>query len=79
MGAQGGDKTVVDVRGHACPMPIIKTSIAMKKAKSGEVFEVLANDEVFRNDIKAWCEKTKNTLENLEINGDETIATIIKR
>ena len=79
MGAQADDKTIVDVRGFACPMPIIKTSIAMKKAKSGQVFEVLANDEVFRNDIKAWCEKTKNTLESLEIDGDETKATIIKK
>lgn len=72
------DKKIVDVRGDACPMPIIKTSIAMKNAASGEMFTVIANDEVFRNDIKAWCEKTKNTLELIEVDGDETIATIIK-
>jgi len=78
MRAEVTKKRIVDVRGYACPMPIIKTSIAMKNAKSGETFEVLANDEVFRNDIMAWCEKTRNTLERIDVAGDETIATIVK-
>jgi len=72
------EKTVIDVRGYACPMPIIKTSIALKSAERGQVFEVVANDEVFRNDIRAWCEKTNNTLERLDVEGGETRATIIK-
>lgn len=78
MEAEVSKKITVDVRGYACPMPILKTSIAMKNAKSGEVFEVLANDEVFRNDIVAWCKNTSNALERLDVDGDETIATIVK-
>lgn len=72
-------KTVVDVRGLVCPMPIIKTSLALKKAESGDIFEVMADDLVFRNDIKAWCGKTSNTLESIVADGAETIATIIKK
>lgn len=72
-------KKEVDVRGYACPMPIIKTSLALKNARSGDVIEVTANDEVFFNDIKAWCEKTNNTLANIEVEGDETTVTIIKK
>ena len=79
MKTTGGDKKIIDVRGHACPMPIIKTSLALKNAQSGEVFEVIANDEAFRKDIKAWCEKTNNTLESLDVVGDEIRATIIKK
>lgn len=71
-------KKTVDVRGHACPIPIIKTSLAMKEAASGEVFEVIANDLGFHRDIKAWCDKTQNTLEGIAIYGNETIATIRK-
>ena len=72
------DNNVVDVRGFACPMPIIKTSLALKKAASGEVFQVIADDVVFRNDIAAWCKKTGNLLDNLAVSGEETTATIIK-
>ena len=72
------DKNVVDVRGFACPMPIIKTSRALKAAASGEVFEIIADDEVFQNDIAAWCKKTGNTLENLTVSGGEITATIVK-
>ncbi len=72
------DNNVVDVRGFACPMPIIKTSLALKKATSGEVFQVIADDLVFRNDIAAWCKKTGNLLESLTVSGDETTATIVK-
>jgi TusA-related sulfurtransferase len=72
-------KKELDVRDFACPMPIIKTSIALKKAKSGDVFVVTANDEVFHNDIKAWCEKTNNILESLVVSGEDITATIIKK
>lgn len=71
-------KKLLDVRGYACPMPIIKTSLALKKAQPGDVLVVTANDEVFRNDIRAWCEKTNNTLESIEVSHDETVATIRK-
>ncbi len=73
-----GDKNVVDVRGFDCPMPIIKTSRALKKAASGDVFEVIADDEVFQNDIAAWCKKTGNLLENITVSGEEITATIVK-
>ncbi len=72
------DKNVVDVRGMSCPMPIIKTSRALKAAASGEVFEVIADDEVFGNDIAAWCKKTGNMLENITVSSNEITATIVK-
>lgn len=68
----------VDVRDFACPMPIIKTSIALRNARAGEVFVVVANDGVFENDIAAWCEKTNNTLKSLDVTGNEIVATIVK-
>lgn len=71
--------STVDVRGYACPMPIVKTSIALKKAASGQMFKVIANDEAFKNDIAAWCNKTNNRLDALSVSGDEITAIIIKQ
>lgn len=71
-------KKVIDVRGFACPIPIVKTSIALKKASTGDVFEVTATDEGFKNDIVAWCESTHNTLQGITVDGEDITATIVK-
>lgn len=72
------NENTVDVRGLACPMPIIKTSVALKEAQSGEVFVILADDKGFKRDIVAWCEKTSNTLEEVVDSGEQIIARIVK-
>lgn len=68
----------VDVMNMACPMPILMTSIALKKAPSGTVFEVKANDSVFGRDIEAWCAKTRNKLVCLTRDGQNITAQIEK-
>ena len=52
----------LDFKGMSCPMPIMKTAIAMKKAASGDVFEIVCDDAGFEPDVKAWCKETGNTL-----------------
>ena len=44
----------LDVKGLACPMPIVKTKKAIDKMKSGEILEVLVTDKGALNDFKAW-------------------------
>ena len=39
--------TQLDFKGMACPMPIMKTAMAFKKAASGDQFEVLCDDAGF--------------------------------
>ena len=72
-------KTKLDFRGLSCPMPIVKTAIALKKAASGDAFDVLSDDAGFEPDIKAWCEQTGNRLESLAKEGKEISATIVKK
>lgn len=72
------NKKTVDVRGLACPIPIIKTSVALREAQRGEVFEILADDRGFKRDIVAWCEKTRNTLEEVVDSGEQITARIVK-
>lgn len=46
---------VVDARGLQCPMPVIKTSQAMKGLSAGQTLEVIATDRGALSDIPAWA------------------------
>lgn len=52
----------VDTSGKCCPMPIVETNMAIKKANSGDVLEIIATDPGTQTDIPAWCDRTGNTL-----------------
>ncbi|TYR81601.1 hypothetical protein FZC66_07130 [Priestia megaterium] len=47
---------VLDAKGLACPMPIVKTKKAMAELQEGQVLEVLATDKGSTADIKAWVQ-----------------------
>ncbi|WP_173918314.1 sulfurtransferase TusA family protein [Halobacillus sp. Marseille-Q1614] len=49
---------LLDAKGLACPMPIVKTKKALKDLNPGQVIEVQATDKGSTADIKAWSEKT---------------------
>lgn len=49
---------MLDAKGLACPMPIVKTKKAMAQLEAGEVLEVQATDKGSKADIKAWAEST---------------------
>ncbi|WP_028400529.1 sulfurtransferase TusA family protein [Ectobacillus panaciterrae] len=51
---------VVDAKGSACPMPIIKTKKAMNDLEPGQVLEVQATDKGSTADIQAWAQSTGN-------------------
>ncbi|MBY0099676.1 sulfurtransferase TusA family protein [Mesobacillus maritimus] len=49
---------ILDAKGLACPMPIVKTKKAMKELEAGQVLEVQATDKGSKADLKAWAEST---------------------
>lgn len=69
----------LDFKGMSCPMPIMKTAIAIKKAASGDVFEVVCDDAGFEPDVRAWCKETGNILTELKKTDKETTAIITKK
>ena len=71
------ERIVIDARGMACPGPISKVVRAYRKAKAGDIIEVLASDPGFEPDIKAWIERTGNELLELSKEGD-VIKAVIK-
>ncbi|MBU8908702.1 sulfurtransferase TusA family protein [Desertibacillus haloalkaliphilus] len=46
---------VLDAKGLACPMPIVRTKKAMEELESGQVLEVHATDKGAKNDLTAWA------------------------
>ncbi|ARK30669.1 sulfurtransferase TusA family protein [Halalkalibacter krulwichiae] len=46
---------VLDAKGLACPMPIVRTKKAMDELQSGEVLEIQATDKGAKNDLTAWA------------------------
>ncbi|WP_251550458.1 sulfurtransferase TusA family protein [Neobacillus muris] len=49
---------ILDAKGLACPMPIVKTKKAMNNLEAGQVLEVQATDKGSKADLKAWSEST---------------------
>ncbi|HET7616497.1 MAG TPA: sulfurtransferase TusA family protein [Bacillales bacterium] len=49
---------VLDAKGLACPMPIVKTKKSLDDLAAGQVIEVQATDKGSTADIQAWAKST---------------------
>ncbi len=61
----------LDCTGLYCPMPIVKTAEEIKKLKTGDVLEVVADDKGIKLDMPAWCKATGHELLGVEEEGAE--------
>lgn len=52
----------LDVRGYQCPLPILKTKIALRSIPEGATLKVLATDPMAVVDFRAYCAKTGHEL-----------------
>jgi tRNA 2-thiouridine synthesizing protein A len=52
----------LDCTGMLCPMPVIKTSKAIKEVEIGQVLKVIATDPGSPPDMRAWARQTGNEL-----------------
>ena len=52
----------LDTFGLLCPIPIMKTAAQIKDMDTGQILEVLADDEQILEDMPAWCESMGHTL-----------------
>ncbi len=53
---------LLDAKGLACPMPIVKTKKMINELESGQVLEVHATDKGAKKDLAAWAKSTGNEL-----------------
>jgi TusA-related sulfurtransferase len=52
----------LDAKGDLCPIPVVKTSKAIKQVDVGQVLEVLATDPGSKPDLAAWSKMTGHKL-----------------
>ncbi|WP_409254192.1 sulfurtransferase TusA family protein [Bacillus sp. SCS-153A] len=61
---------VLDAKGLACPMPIVKTKKAMNELQSGEILEIHATDKGAKSDLTAWAKSGGHELVKHEEEND---------
>jgi tRNA 2-thiouridine synthesizing protein A len=69
---------VFDLKGLACPMPVVKVSKGIKEVQVGEVIEAISTDPGSLTDIPAWARTTGNEVLETDQDGD-VIRFFIKR
>lgn len=53
---------VLDCSGLNCPMPVIKTSKAIKQLEIGQILQVISTDSGSPPDMEAWSRQTGHEL-----------------
>lgn len=53
---------ILDAKGLACPMPIMKTKKAMNELETGQVLEIHTTDPGAKNDLSAWAKSSGHEL-----------------
>jgi tRNA 2-thiouridine synthesizing protein A len=71
-------KKNLDVRGRACPMPIVELMRVITSALEGDEIVVLADDHAFPADVEAWCRKTGNKLLEVKEQAGAYEARVVK-
>lgn len=69
---------VLDAKGLACPMPIVKTRKAMNDIESGEILEVVVTDKGAKADLTAWSRSGGHELLDVQ-EGSEVLTFLIKK
>jgi tRNA 2-thiouridine synthesizing protein A len=69
----------LDVKGAACPIPVVKTAKAMKLMSAGEMLEILATDPGVEPDMKAWTKQTKNELVSIDRQDGGVFRVVVRK
>ena len=68
----------VDAKNLKCPGPIVKVADHLRDMHAGESILVEATEDAFASDIRVWCERTGNWLDDLVIENGVIKATITR-
>ena len=69
---------VLDLKGLACPMPVVKVSKGIKEVQIGQVIEAITTDPGALADFPAWARTSGNEILKTE-QGEGLIKIYIKR
>ncbi len=63
----------LDCSGLNCPLPVIKTSKAIKEMQMGQVLKMIATDPGAPRDMDAWARQTGNEMLDSHKEGEKFI------
>jgi len=63
----------LDTRGLLCPIPILKTKVAMDELRPGQVLKVVSTDPGSVRDMEAFARQTRNPLLHSRVDGRDHI------
>jgi tRNA 2-thiouridine synthesizing protein A len=69
----------VDAKGQSCPGPLVALARALKDARTGDLFELLATDPGSRSDVPSWAEISGNELLEAEVLEDDSFRYVIRK
>jgi TusA-related sulfurtransferase len=69
---------VMDLKGLACPMPVVKVSKGIKEVEIGQVIEAITTDPGSLTDFPAWAKTSGNEILKTDQQSD-VIKFYIKR
>jgi len=69
---------VFDLKGLACPMPVVKVSKGIKEVEVGQIIEAQTTDPGALTDFPAWAKTSGNEIVKTE-QEDKLIKFFIKR
>ncbi len=55
-------ETLLDVRGLACPLPVLRANKVLRGMAAGQRLRVLATDRAAAADMRAYCRETGHDL-----------------
>ena len=55
-------ETLLDVKGMACPLPVLRANRALRGLPAGARLRVLATDRAAVSDFQAFCRETGHAL-----------------
>ncbi|HSJ36762.1 sulfurtransferase TusA family protein [Planococcus sp. X10-3] len=61
---------ILDAKGLACPMPIVKTRKEMKELVTGQILQILATDKGAKADLTAWAKSGGHEMLDSQVEGD---------
>jgi tRNA 2-thiouridine synthesizing protein A len=63
----------LDARGLLCPLPVLKTKVALDRLQPGEVLKVVSTDIGSEHDMPAFASHTRNTLVESRVDGKDYV------
>mgnify|MGYP000867898386 CR=1 FL=1 len=62
----------MDLKGLACPLPVVRVSQQVKKMKIGEILEAETTDPGAHADFPAWAKSTGNEIVKIDKGASST-------